>query len=86
MEMFYVWLIISIVLGILEITTTNLVSIWFVISGIISMIVSLFTDNLFIQITIFVVVGVLLMPISKKIYNIYSKNLELKEEFCNNKI
>ena len=43
MEMFYVWLIISIVLGILEITTTNLVSIWFVISGIISMIVSLFT-------------------------------------------
>ena len=69
MENFYIWLLLAVILGIIEISTTNLVSIWFVISGIISMIVSLFTDNLFIQITIFVVVGVLLMPISKKIYN-----------------
>ena len=53
MEMFYVWLIIAIILGILELATTNLVSIWFVISGLVAMLVAKFTDNIFIQITIF---------------------------------
>lgn len=66
--MFYIWFIIAVVLGVLEALTTNLVSIWFVISALISMIVSLFTDNLCIQIGIFVVLGVILMPISRRLY------------------
>ena len=66
--MFYNWLIVATILGIFEALTTSLVSIWFVISAIITMIVSLFTDNLFIQLGVFVVLGVMLMPISKKIY------------------
>ena len=66
--MFYVWLIIAIVLGVLEVSTTNLVSIWFVISALIAMVVSLFTDSLLVQIGVFVVVGIMLIPISKKIY------------------
>lgn len=66
--MVYMWLIIVIILGIFEMLTTNLVSIWFVISGIISMIVSLFCDNLYIEFGIFVILGVLLMPLSKNIY------------------
>ena len=68
MENFYIWLLLAVILGIIEISTTNLVSIWFVISAIVTMIVSLFTDNLFIQLGVFVVLGVMLMPISKKIY------------------
>ena len=72
--MFYVWLIIAIVLGVVEVVTVNLVSIWFVISSILAMVVSMFTDNLYIQIGVFVIVGVLLMPISKKIYNKIKKN------------
>ena len=67
--MFYVWFIIALVLGILEVLTTNLVSIWFVLSALLSMITALFTDNLLIQIGIFVLVGIVLIPISKKIYN-----------------
>lgn len=66
--MLYFWLIIVVILGILEVFTTNLVSIWFVISGIITMIVSLFTDNLCIQFIVFVLLGVILLPISKKLY------------------
>lgn len=66
--MVYMWLIIVIILGIFEMFTTNLVSIWFIISGIISMIVSLFCDNLYIEFGIFVILGVLLMPLSKKLY------------------
>ena len=66
--MFYIWLVITIVFGIVEALTVNLVSIWFVISGILAMITSMITDNLYIQIGVFVIVGILLMPISKKIY------------------
>lgn len=66
--MLYTWLLIVVLLGILEIMTTNLVSIWFVISGLLAMFISLFTDNLYIQIGVFVLVGVLLIPMSKRIY------------------
>ena len=69
MENFYIWLLLAVILGIIEISTTNLVSIWFVISSLLAMISSLFTDNILIQIAIFVLVGVLLMPISRKLYS-----------------
>ena len=63
MEVFYIWLLVAVILGIIEISTTNLVSIWFVISSLLAMVSSLFTDN------IFVLVGVFLMPISRKLYS-----------------
>ena len=72
--MFYVWFLIAVVLGIIEISTTNLVSIWFVVSGIIAMIISLFCDNLYIQFGTFVILGVLLMPLSKKVYKKIKKD------------
>ena len=79
MENFYIWLLLAVILGIIEISTTNLVSIWFVISSLLAMISSLFTDNILIQIAIFVLVGVLLMPISKKLYSKIKVN---KNEDC----
>ena len=66
--MFYIWFLIALILGIIEALTTNLVSIWFVLSALVSMIISYFIDNIAVQIGIFVVLGILLMPISKKIY------------------
>ena len=69
MENFYIWLLLAVILGIIEISTTNLVSIRFVISSLLAMVSSLFTDNILIQIAIFVLVGVLLMPISRKLYS-----------------
>ena len=63
--MFYIWLSIVVLLAIIEILTVNLVSIWFVISGILSMITSLFITNVTIQITIFVIFGVLFMLLTK---------------------
>lgn len=64
--MFYIWLSIVVLLAMIEILTVNLVSIWFVISGILSMITSLFITNVTIQITIFVIFGVLFMLLTKK--------------------
>lgn len=63
--MFYIWLAIAVVLAIIEMSTVNLVSIWFIISSILAMLVSLFTDNIVIQLAIFVLGGTLLLILTK---------------------
>ena len=63
--MFYVWLAIAIGLAILEMATVNLVSVWYVISSILAMIVSLFTDNAVIQWAVFVLGGTILLLLTK---------------------
>lgn len=65
--MFYTWLAIVICLAILEMATVSLVSIWFVLSGILAMISTTFTDNVTIQIAIFVIFGLIFMLLTKKI-------------------
>lgn len=67
--MFYVWLAVSICLAILEMATVNLVSIWYIISGVLAMIVSLFTDNIVIQLAVFVIGGTILLILTKKAIN-----------------
>ena len=65
--MFYVWLIITVVLAIIEMSTINLVSVWYIISSIFSMIISLATDNISIQITVFILGGTILLILTKDI-------------------
>ncbi len=64
--MFYFWLLIILFLGTLEAITINLVSIWFVISALCSLILSFFWDNFTIQFAIFVLLGIVLMLLTKK--------------------
>ena len=63
--MFYVWLAIAVGLAILEMATVNLVSIWYVASSIVAMIISLFIDNIVIQMAIFVLGGTILLILTK---------------------
>ena len=63
--MFYVWLAIAVILAIIEMSTVNLVSIWYIISSIVTMIVSLFIDNVVVQVAIFVLGGTLLLILTK---------------------
>lgn len=74
--MFYIWFTIALVLGIIEISTCNLVSIWFVISALVAMLTTFITDSLYIQIAVFVILGIVLIPISKKIYKRIKSNNE----------
>ncbi len=67
------WLCIIIFLTILEVSTTNLVSIWFIASGLVSLIISLVYDSLFLEIGNFVILGVILLIITKPIINKYLK-------------
>ncbi len=64
------WLILVIVLTIVELATVNLLSVWFVISGIVAMILSFFIDDVAIVSTVFALLGILLLfttrPLLKK--------------------
>jgi len=59
--MVWIWLGIIIALTLIEILTVNLVTVWYIVSAFISLIVSLFVDNYLIQFSIFVIVGTILL-------------------------
>lgn len=68
--MMYIWLGIVILLTLIEIATIDLTTIWFIISGIITLLIAQFIDDFFIQLLVFVVLGVVLLittrPLLKK--------------------
>ena len=78
MEQWVVWLIIVILLTLIEITTINLTTIWFVASGILALIVSLFVDNYILQFGIFVIVGVILLITTKPFLTKFIKQCKVK--------
>lgn len=65
MSMSFIWLIIIILLAAIEVMTINLTTIWFVFSGIVAIIVSLFTDIFVIQFATFVIVGIILLIVTR---------------------
>ena len=63
--MAFFWLGLFVVLLIIEICTINLVSIWFAIGAFVSFFVSMFTENIFIQGAVFLVVSLLTLLVTK---------------------
>ncbi|MBQ3330207.1 MAG: NfeD family protein [Ruminococcus sp.] len=60
-----VWLVLAVATALLEAITVQLVSIWFTIGGIAACVTSLFTDNIMIQIAVFVGVSALALTITR---------------------
>lgn len=63
--MLYLWVAIVIILALIELITVNLTNIWFVISGLIAILVSIYTKNFFIQFAVFILVGIILLIITR---------------------
>lgn len=67
------WLVLAVVMGVLEATTVQLVSIWFAVGAVGGCITSLITDNIWIQITVAVVVTLITLvatrPFAKRVIN-----------------
>lgn len=61
-----VWLIIIIALAIIELMTVSLTTIWFVASGLVALILSYFEKSFYIQFATFVILGTLLLLITRK--------------------
>lgn len=69
------WLVIVIILSLVEAFTVNLVSIWFVLSGIVALLLSFFIENDTITFSIFVLLGLFLLILTKPIVNRLKKSL-----------
>ena len=69
MDYWIIWLVIVFLLTIVELATINLVSVWFVISGCLALIVSLFTQNFYIQFGVFVICGIVFLVLTKPFLN-----------------
>lgn len=67
------WLVLVIVLSIIEIATVNLLTIWFVISGIVAMILSFFIEDVAVVSTIFAILGIILLLITRPIVKKFTK-------------
>lgn len=61
-----VWLIIIIALAIIELMTVSLTTIWFVASGLVALILSYFETSFYIQFATFVILGTLLLLLTRK--------------------
>lgn len=78
MELWIVWLIIIFLLIIVEVSTVNLVSVWFIASGLVSLILSFITDNFMIQFASFVLLGIVFLITTRPILKKYIKPREEK--------
>ena len=73
--MFYIWIVIMVVSVIIEISTTDLTSLWFAVGAFVSLIINLFLkdDLIYVQILVFALVSIVaifvLRPILKKKIN-----------------
>lgn len=67
MGLWIIWLILIVLLGLIELLTISLVTIWFVISGVLALIISFFIKNYIVQFAVFLIVGVILLITIKPI-------------------
>ena len=59
--MVWIWLGLVVTLTLIEVLTTNLVTIWYIVSALVSLILSLFIDSYLIQFAVFVILGTVLL-------------------------
>lgn len=66
MEYWIIWLLVVFLLSFIEVITVNLITIWFVASSIIALVVSFFVDSFTIQFLVFGILGIVLLLTTRK--------------------
>lgn len=75
--MTFIWIGLIITLTLIELLTSNLITIWYVISSIIALALSLFIDSYLIQFSIFSIIGtILLLFFRDNFFNILKEKRE----------
>ncbi len=68
-----VWLIVAVVLGVVEASTVNLITLWFAVSALVAALIAAFGAGVGVQITVFIVVSAILVvatrPLAKRFLN-----------------
>lgn len=65
----FIWLGIALLMGVLEVSTSQLISVWFVLGALGGAVTCIFTDNIIIQIAVFVAVSVLSLIVTRPFVN-----------------
>lgn len=78
MELWVFWLLMILGLTFIEIITVNLVTVWFIASAFISLILSFFVNSFYITFLVFGVVGIILMLVTRPILLKYIKPKDVK--------
>lgn len=76
--MWIFWLAAIFVLTIAEVSTVSLVSVWFIVSSCVALVLSFIVDSFMIQFTVFAVLGILLMITTRPILNKWLKPKNVK--------
>lgn len=63
------WLIIAVVLAVIEASTVQLVCIWFALGAVLALITSVFTENILVQVLVFIFSSVIMLAFTRKIVN-----------------
>ena len=61
MEWDFFWLVIILLLSFVEVATVNLVTVWFIASALVSLLLSFLNVNFIVQFAVFVILGVVLL-------------------------
>ena len=69
---------IVILLAVVEVMTVNLTTIWFVVSGIVALLLSFVTDNFFIQLAVFVILGIVLLVTTRPLLSKFIRKNDVK--------
>lgn len=81
MQFEFFWLIIVLVLSFIEVVTVNLVTVWFIASGLVSLILSFFNVPFLVQFGVFVILGFILLVTTRKLLteklNLYKQRTNL---------
>lgn len=81
------WLIIATIALVAEVSTTALISIWFVPSALISALISVFTDNFAIQLVVFIILSGIFLYVFRNVYKKYiKKSRETAEDLVIGKV
>lgn len=69
----FMWLAVAVVALIFEAMSTDMTSIWFAISGVVTMVVSIFVHIVYVQVAIFLVLSILLLIFTRPLVRKYFK-------------
>lgn len=77
----YFWLTVVIILSVVECMTIDLVTIWYIASGLCTIVLSLFIDNFVIQFAFFTILGTILLITTKSFLKDILKSKDIKTNF-----
>ena len=70
----FIWIGFAIVMAVVEASTTQLVSLWFVLGAVAAAISTIFTPSIFVQLVVFLVVSALSLLITRPLVRRFRKN------------